>query len=521
MILMTKALSARIARHVIVVGVAHIAVAARCEEAVVRGDPFVREDFQRCTPADKILCDESRAGFWNLRFKTWGGNFLLNAAADAPDIAYDPALKGEYDIDVESRATERPGGFGLKLSSEPEFTELSVPNRGATTTRHFNVWMPFRKNVRLDGETLVIRSAGKAAYVDAFRFTPVVRFLKFRPLAAGEPGPSTGVICKQPGRYIGWPTIVRTSKGELIATFSGDRDAHVCPWGKTQMVRSPDNGGTWSDVVTINNTPLDDRDTGIIETGAGTLLVSWFTSTYFERPGIMRDAWRHHAEKIDAQTREQWLGHWVRRSEDGGRTWGAPSRVIGSAPHGPIALKDGRLLMVGTGGGIVVEESGDDGITWRQIAKVPAPDALHPEEPHVVECASGRLVAMFRNEDPEESQRFLCQSESEDGGRTWSMIRRTGIWGYPPHLLRLADGRLLVVYGHRRPPYGQRACLSNDEGRTWDLAHEIAIVDDAPDGDLGYPASAQLGDGSILTVYYQKDRPDEKTCLMGTHWRLP
>lgn len=53
---------------------------------------------------------------------------------------------------------------------------------------------------------------------------------------------STRVICKQPGRYIGWPSVAKTRDGELLAVFSGDRDEHVCPWGKTQMVRSRDNG---------------------------------------------------------------------------------------------------------------------------------------------------------------------------------------------------------------------------------------------------------------------------------------
>jgi len=88
---------------------------------------------------------------------------------------------------------------------------------------------------------------------------------------------STHVICKQPGRYIGWATIAKTRKGELITVFSGDRDAHVCPWGKTQMIRSQDTGKTWTQPVTINNTVLDDRDAGIIETIKGTLVVSWFT----------------------------------------------------------------------------------------------------------------------------------------------------------------------------------------------------------------------------------------------------
>ena len=46
----------------------------------------------------------------------------------------------------------------------------------------------------------------------------------------------TRVICKQPGRYIGWPTVARTKTGELLAVFSGDREEHVCPWGKTHLV---------------------------------------------------------------------------------------------------------------------------------------------------------------------------------------------------------------------------------------------------------------------------------------------
>ena len=60
------------------------------------------------------------------------------------------------------------------------------------------------------------------------------------------------VICKQPGRYIGWPTIGVFPDGELWIVFSGDRDAHVDPFGKTQYVRSTDSGATWSEPQTIN-----------------------------------------------------------------------------------------------------------------------------------------------------------------------------------------------------------------------------------------------------------------------------
>ena len=62
-------------------------------------------------------------------------------------------------------------------------------------------------------------------------------------------------------------------------------------------------------------------------------------------------------------------------------------------------------------------------------------------------------------------------------------------------------------------------CLSSDDGATWDAAGE-RIVQAAPNNDLGYPAAVQLSDGSIITVYYQVDEVGEKTCLMGTRWRV-
>jgi sialidase-1 len=341
-----------------------------------------------------------------------------------------------------------------------------------------------------------------------------------------------GVICKQPGRYIGWPTICKTRQGELLAVFSGDRDAHVCPWGKTQMVRSADNGKTWSQTLTINNTPLDDRDAGIIQTQKGTLIVSWFTSLAFL--SRVNPDWQRHIDKLGPETRRQWIGSWIRRSTDDGQSWGDPVKVAASAPHGPIDLKDGRLLYVGNRfeGGLDgnytcpandVLESRDDGATWQRIATIAIPKNErqdHYWEPHVVECADGKLVAMFRYDPQDKDQRILRQTESDDGGKTWTTPHPTGIWGSPPHLIRLKNDWLLVTYGVRREPYGEYACVSRDNGKTWDIENQI-MIHAGTDWDLGYPASVQLDDGSIFTVYYQTDQPGEKTSLMGARWRLP
>lgn len=97
-----------------------------------------------------------------------------------------------------------------------------------------------------------------------------------------------GVICRLPEDplgYFGWPSVAKMDDGTLIAASSGLRRYHVCPWGKTVLHFSKDNGITWSDSVIINNSPIDDRDAGIISLGGKKLLVSWFTSdtrTYSE-----------------------------------------------------------------------------------------------------------------------------------------------------------------------------------------------------------------------------------------------
>lgn len=331
----------------------------------------------------------------------------------------------------------------------------------------------------------------------------------------------------EPNRYLGWPTVALVKDNELIVVYSGDRDSHVCPYGKTQLISSKDNGKTWSAPLTITNTPLDDRDAGIIQTKKGTLLVSWFTSLAFESP-TWKGAYNRYArigEKISADTKKEWLGNWTKRSVDGGKTWLRPSKTVGTAPHGPVNLKSGHLLYVGTGsyksmGPLLVEKSTDDGITWNVIGQIPLPAlAKSIAEPHVIELPSGKLLAMIRNESKEFHHGYLLQSESYDGGKTWAMARQTPIWGYPPHLALLKNNVLLVTYGHRKNPFSQKACLSYDEGKTWDIKNEITLTS-SPNGDMGYPSSVQMPDGSILTVYYQSPGKGQPTNIVSTHWKL-
>ena len=51
--------------------------------------------------------------------------------------------------------------------------------------------------------------------------------------------------------------------------------------------------------------------------------------------------------------------------------------------------------------------------------------------------------------------------------------------------------------------------------------NEKIIRDDSLPKGVGYPQSVQLPDGSIFTVYYQKERPGAQCGLLWTQWVLP
>ena len=88
--------------------------------------------------------------------------------------------------------------------------------------------------------------------------------------------------------------------------------------------------------------------------------------------------------------------------------------------------------------------------------------------------------------------------------------------GNPPSMIKLKDGRMAITYGFRSAPYGIRAKLSRDDGKTW--GPEIVLRDDAGTWDLGYPRTVQRADGKIVTVYYFNDKKDEERYIAATIW---
>jgi sialidase-1 len=360
-----------------------------------------------------------------------------------------------------------------------------------------------------------------------------------------------GVVCHRPDErlgYFGWPSLARMDDGALAVVSSGLRQWHICPWGKTVLNISRDDGATWSAPRVIRDTPIDDRDAGVISLGGRRLLAATFSSDprpFADEPAAARgmaDTWRPHLATLTDAIVQPHMGSWVLLSDDGGDTWSAPVSAPASAPHGPVRLRNGDLLYLGkdardlSAASIIAAHSIDDGRTWRTLCELPvhpATIAANYHEPHVVELPNGRLIGLIRLENAGQSDvtqaglvNFsMLQTTSDDGGNSWTVPQPARdalghpFHGSPPHLIRHASGALICVYSFRQHPYGQRAMLSWDDGLSWST--DWIIRDDGPSWDLGYPASVELGDGSVLTVYYQQVRAAEPCAILWSRWQVP
>ena len=306
----------------------------------------------------------------------------------------------------------------------------------------------------------------------------------------------------------------------------------------------------WSTPRVIQDSPLDDRDAGILNLGGGRLLVSWFTSNtqQYAQEDWVRDwlgaeelaGWQAVLSTWTDETIRRWLGSWVILSQDRGVSWSAPLRVPLSAPHGPIRLRSGELCYLGKRFVTGWEEMNDgmimpppamtaDGVgkSWARYPSTPARIRRIIMSRTCSSPPTGRLLGAIRVEDHSGKELAgtgvpsfsIMLTSSEDGGHTWSPAHPLGFHGSPPHLLSHSSGVLLLTYGYRLQPYGQRVAFSRDDGATWE--HDWIIRDDGPDGDLGYPSTVELADGSLLTVCYQKVPGDRKCSLLWSRWRLP
>lgn len=360
--------------------------------------------------------------------------------------------------------------------------------------------------------------------------------------------------------YQAWPSVCRDENGVLYAAWSGHRASHVCPFGMNLMSVSLDGAESWDCPRIVNDTWMDDRDAGLSYLGNGEMILTyfhhpktvysnewrgWILDDTKEDNAIFRDMLEGYLSAYDKMSGEEDTpGSFLKKSFDYGRSWSEAIKMPVSAPHGVVKTASGRVLYLGREcpgalsryrklevsddttpiedrERIFLYESFDGGLSWERLSKLPIPEGqvvANMYEPHIAELPSGELVAAIRAHGELVYHGFsMYFLNSADGGISWSQPRSYELSGSPPHLLVRGDGSVIVSYGRRESPSSIRAVVSFDGCRSFS---EEMILSDAPDGDMGYPATVELDDGSLVTVYYQRYESDVRTSIMFTKWRI-
>ena len=221
----------------------------------------------------------------------------------------------------------------------------------------------------------------------------------------------------------------------------------------------------------------------------------------------------------------------VFRSADFGKTWTKggdfPAKLAGGLhpyPFGSVVRDHDRTLRtaVHTADAKQAEAawmmtSRDDGRSWDQSVKIA--DGINESVLLPLPEKGWLCVARTSNKPAPELGQELRQFRSTDDGATWAgegLI--AGYHQHAPHLLRLKDNRILLTYGNRRDG-SIEARLTTDEAKTWSAP--LRLFTTGP-GDVGYPSTAQLPDGKLVTVFYASKSPLHDGYHMGAlGWTAP
>jgi len=348
--------------------------------------------------------------------------------------------------------------------------------------------------------------------------------------------------------YFAWPTVARLQNGKIAVTASGFRMDHLCPFGKAVIAFSEDEGKTYTLPTPVIDTPLDDRDSGILPFGESSVIV-----TSFNHPRAPYRKWakgwapelgaeeyvNKYLDLVTDEDEEKYLGSTFRISNDCGVTFGPIMRCPVSSPHGPCELSDGSVLWVGRLKNDAAANADENPIkackihpdgTWEIIGAIDGISYNGEKqgvwEPHAIQLKDGRIICHIRvqtmNKSSVDGDLFtVYQSISEDGGRIWTKpVQILGNKdGSPAHLIEHSSGMLISLYGRRITPYGIKAMFSKDGGKTWDINNDIYVNELTT--DIGYPATIEMSDGSLLSVFYARPTADyPSVVIMQQRWRF-
>ncbi len=340
------------------------------------------------------------------------------------------------------------------------------------------------------------------------------------------------IVYRESGSFGGWPAnhgiwswgdeiVVGFEVGYLKTAERGHAIDYSRP-AEHVLARSKDGGETWSiERPTGLRPPEGIKIAGVPSGKGGAEPIDCTGGIDFTHPGFALTA--RMADIHVGPSRFYY-------SMDRGVSWTGPFKIPNFGQKGIAARTDylvegpGTLTMFltaaksnGIQGRAICVRTTDGGKTWNFISFV-GPEPGEGDKaimPSSVRLSKSEILTARRQ------KQFIDTYRSLDNGATWKeagiAVPDTGLNnGNPPHMVRLKDGRLVLTYGFRSEPYGIRARLSRDQGRSW--GSEIILRKDGGTWDLGYTRTVQRSDGKLVTVYYFNDSKDGERYIAATIW---
>lgn len=227
-------------------------------------------------------------------------------------------------------------------------------------------------------------------------------------------------------------------------------------------------------------------------------------------------------------------------SEDGGQTWSPmkPNGLICVMPFCSIMpTTDGKKLIglsnIRRPGDaadrfsnvLAQSESSDGGLTWSEWNIILDLNPLKACEPEMIRSPDGKQLLCLYRENMKREAGFMT---SDDEGKTWSAPRRLpqALVGDRHKAKYAPDGRLVICFRDKSSEFGTRNHFVAWVGRYDEIGKEssgirIKLVHSHAGPDCGYPGLELLPDGTFVATTYIKMKPGpEKHSIVSTRFRL-
>jgi hypothetical protein len=233
----------------------------------------------------------------------------------------------------------------------------------------------------------------------------------------------------QPDRYLAFPFVVKVG-ASLVGIFS-ESDSHAS--GSSQwMIRSDDDGATWSRVLFFDNAVPGVYNTSLLQSllavGQSVVLKVW---TIKNNAGVLT---------VTVQNTASF----------GGNTYPLWSKAI-PGPGG-VLWRTGYGL-VGAATETALFQSVDGGVTWTYVSTIFADPTKFFSEADVVNLDGTNWMAMVREDTSSSVYNSVYYSISTDNGVTWGIpvsLDPTKVNGRQPNLIKTTDGTIIFSSGDRK-----------------------------------------------------------------------